>query len=310
MSRIVLAVALAGIVAAGDLPKPAITLSHQITGTVVEYTVAPGETLGRIGARVGVDATTIAANNSLPRAAKLAVGQTLRIDSRHIVPAVVGASVVINIPQRMLFVFEGGTVVQAFPVALGRPTWPTPTGPFSILTKEIDPTWDVPVSIQREMEREGKEPLLKVPPGPDNPLGDRWFGLSLPGVGIHGTNAPASIYHHQTHGCVRLHPDDIRTMFDRVSVGAPGEIVYQPVLLAQIAGRVYVESHRDVYRRFSVSLETLRAAAEQLQLTDAIDWNLTTAVLRENAGIARDVSATPCLTKRFEAVAAEFSVVP
>jgi len=71
---------------------------------------------------------------------------------------------------------------------------PTPTGSFSILTKEVDPTWDVPVSIRREMKREGKTPLVRVAPGPDNPLGDRWLGLSLPGVGIHGTNAPARIY--------------------------------------------------------------------------------------------------------------------
>ena len=294
MSRIVLAVVLASIIAAMDLPQPAINLSHQIAGTLIEHTVAAGETLGTIGARTGVDATTIATTNSLPRGSTLTAGQVLRIDSRHIVPPVAGASVVINIPQRMLFLKEDDTLTQAFPVALGRPTWPTPTGSFSILTKEIDPTWDVPISIQREMEREGKERLLKVTPGPDNPLGDRWFGLSLAGVGIHGTNAPASIYQHQTHGCIRLHPADIRTMFDRVSVGATGEIIYQPVLLAVVDGRVYLESHRDVYRRSSKPLEKLRASAAQLHLTDVIDWSRATAVIRENAGIARDVTAPPC----------------
>jgi len=152
------------------------------------------------------------------------------------------------------------------------------------------------VSIQREMQREGKPPLLKVAPGPDNPLGDRWFGLSLPGVGMHGTNAPGSIYHHQTHGCIRLHPDDIRTIFDRVQVGATGEIVYQPVLLAVVEGRVYVESHRDVYRQYPKPVDRLRTSAELLHLADAIDWNRAASVIREQAGIARDVSAARRVT--------------
>ena len=294
MSRIVLAAALVGVIASVNLPDSVIEVSHQMAGSVIEYTVAPGETLGGIGARVGVDGSTIASMNRLPRLPKLTVGQVLRVDNRHIVPPGAGTSVVINLPQRMLFVFEDGTLTEAFPVALGRPTWPTPTGSFSILTKETDPTWDVPVSIQREMEREGKEPLVKVPPGPENPLGDRWFGLSLPGVGIHGTNAAASIYHHQTHGCIRLHPDDIRTLFDQVSVGATGEIIYEPVLLAAVNGRVYVESHRDVYRRSAKPLERLRLSAEQSHLTDVIDWNLAAAVVRDTAGIARDVTAAPC----------------
>jgi L,D-transpeptidase ErfK/SrfK len=268
-----------------------IQLSRDIAGGVIEYTVAAADTLPAIGSRMGIDVATIAAANGLSRARKLSAGQVLHIDNRHIVPAVRDVSVVVNIPQRMLFLFDEGAFVQAFPVALGRPTWPTPAGRFSILTKELDPIWDVPVSIQREMEREGKPRVLKVPPGPDNPLGDRWFGLSLGGVGIHGTNSPGTIYHHQTHGCIRLHPDDVRTMFDRVPVGATGEIVYEPVLFALVDGRVHLESHPDIYRRFSKPLERLRASADRFHLTDAIDWELASAVIRGNAGIARDITA-------------------
>jgi len=141
------------------------------------------------------------------------------------------------------------------------------------------------------MQREGKKPLIRVALGPDNPLGDRWFGLSLPGVGIHGTNSPGSIYHHQTHDWIRLHPDDIPALFERVQVGAIGEIVYEPVLLAVVDGRVYVESHRDIYRQFSTSLETLRTSADQLHLTDSIEWSLAAHAVREQAGIAREVTA-------------------
>jgi L,D-transpeptidase ErfK/SrfK len=290
MGRIALAGVLVGLVGGVIASEPAIPASHQMVGSVIEYTVARGETLASIGARVGVDVATMAAMNRL-QGAKLTPGQVLTVDARHIVPAVPGAFIVINVPQRMLFLVDDNTPVEGFPVGLGGRTWPTPTGRFLILTKEVDPTWDVPVSIQREMQRQGKQPLIKVAPGPDNPLGDRWFGLSLPGVGIHGTNAPASIYHHQTHGCVRLHPDDVRALFDRVQVGAAGEIIYQPVLLAVVEDRVYVESHRDVYRQFSRPLERLRESADLVHLTEAIDWRLATRVVRDQAGIARDVTA-------------------
>jgi L,D-transpeptidase ErfK/SrfK len=293
MDRFATAAAMAGLLSVFS-SRP-IDLSHEMTGKVIEHTVERGETLASLGARRGVDPATLAADNGLARNSRLVVGRALRIDTRHIAPTVPGGALVINVPQRMLFLFDNGKAQAAFPVALGRPTWPTPTGAFSVLTKEIDPTWDVPTSIQQEMRRAGRRPLTKVAPGPDNPLGDRWFGLSLPGIGIHGTNAPLSIYHHQTHGCVRLHPEDIHALFDRVPIGTAGEIVYQPVLLAVIDGRVYVESHPDVYRRMSHPLERLREGAEHAHLIDAIDWSRAAVVVREAAGIARDVTAA-CVT--------------
>jgi L,D-transpeptidase ErfK/SrfK len=289
MDRFATAVALAGLL--GVFSSRPIDVSYQMTGQVIQHTVERGETLASLGARHGVAPATLAADNGLARNARLVVGRALRIDTRHIAPSLPGAALVINIPQRMLFLFENGTAQSAFPVALGRPTWPTPIGAFSILTKEIDPTWDVPPSIQQEMRRAGQRPLTKVAPGPDNPLGDRWFGLTLPGIGVHGTNAPLSIYRHQTHGCIRLHPEDIHALFDQVPIGAAGEIVYQPVLFAAIGGRVYVESHPDVYRRMSNPLERLREGAELAHLTDAIDWSRAAVVVCEAAGIARDVTA-------------------
>ena len=292
MGRFSLAAALTVFLTALPRATP-VPVSHEIAGTVADYQVKAGDTLSTIGSRLGVDAATIASANLLRQTAKLSPGQTLRIDNRHIVPRRAEASIVINVPQRMLFVFEDASV-RAFPVALGRATWQTPVGRFTVMTKEIDPTWDVPVSIQSEMRRRGGSPLVKVPPGPRNPLGDRWVGLSVPGIGIHGTNAPASIYHHQTHGCIRLHPDDIRELFEILTVGRVGEIVYQPLLLAVVDGHVFLESHPDVYRRFPNQLDQLRSSAEKERLTDAINWSMAVAVISKQEGIARDVTAMPC----------------
>jgi L,D-transpeptidase ErfK/SrfK len=221
-----------------------------ITGGVRSYEVAEGESLTSIAARFGVEVRILARDNGLRANARLEPGDQLIVDHRHVAPATRPDGIVLNVPQRMLFVFRGGEPVQAFPVAVGRSDWRTPIGSFEVAVKETDPVWDVPVSIQAEMAREGKQVLTKVPPGPENPLGDRWLGLTAHGVGIHGTNVPSSVYRFTTHGCIRLHPDDIAALFDLVSVGTPVEVIYEPVLLAAFEhGPTFLEVHRDAYSR-------------------------------------------------------------
>lgn len=262
-----------------------------VTGGVADYTIARGDTLRGIAARFGVDVATLAADNRLDAAARLAIGQVLRIDNRHIVPRGLDAgTVVINIPQRMLF-FDDGTGAAAFPVAVGRRDWQTPLGPFTILITETDPTWDVPASIQEEARRSGRSLPAKVPPGPQNPLGKFWLGLSIPGVGIHGTNAPSSIYGAVTHGCIRMHPDDVAWLFPRVQAGTPGLVRYQPVLLAVVNGDILLEAHRDVYRRADREPRSeARALAEALGLTAWIDWEKADDLLARRPGAARPVA--------------------
>jgi L,D-transpeptidase ErfK/SrfK len=262
----------------------------RLTGGVFVHRVSAGESLLSLGARFGVDYHEIARLNALPPNGAIKAGTAIHVDNRHIVPALQDdVQILINVPQRMLF-YCGGNGEAAFPAALGRRNWPTPLGDFSIVLAEENPTWDVPESIQEEMRREGRPVLGKVAPGPDNPLGDYWLGSSLGSVGIHGTNAPSSIYRHATHGCIRLHPDDIRWLYPRVSVATRGRIVYEPVLLAETDQGVFLEAHPDVYRRASGNpLGDLRATAAAAGVTNRIDWNTAARVLRDRRGIATPV---------------------
>jgi L,D-transpeptidase ErfK/SrfK len=196
----------------------------------------------------------------------------------------------------MVFSFDGGRVDGAFPAAVGRPDkkWQTLTGKFKIVQLREDPTWRVPASIQDEMEEEGKEVIDEVEPGPDNPLGKFWIGLSLPVLGIHGTNRPLSIYSYRTHGCMRLHPDDIEALFDDVELNETGEIVYLPLMLARLDdGRIFLESQRDIYRRGTGGIEAIRALAEINHIGNLIDWVKAEAVVNDMDGIARDVTTSP-----------------
>jgi L,D-transpeptidase ErfK/SrfK len=271
---------------ANDLPP----LAHRVTGGDSDYTVQPGDFLIAIGARFGLPPTLLARQNAIRYDAVIHPGQRFRIHNPHIVPATLDDGLLINLPQSMLFQFSQGNLARAYPVGLGKPTWPTPTGSFKIVARAKNKAWKVPQSIQEEMRRENKMVQEEVPPGPDNPLGTHWLGLSLWGYGIHGTIAPSSVYHFQSHGCIRLHPDDIAELFDQVRVGTPGRLIYQPVLLAVIEdGRILLEVHRDIYKKGIDPAQTVRDLAEANGLSQAIDWPKVDAVIAAQDGLAREV---------------------
>ncbi|MEO6696922.1 MAG: L,D-transpeptidase, partial [Gammaproteobacteria bacterium] len=232
----------------------------------------------------------LARDNGLDSNSRLQPGQALLIDNRHIIPKQLEDGILINLPQRMLFLLQGGSPVVYYPVGLGKPDWSTPTGEFTVLVKEENPTWDVPISIQEEMRREGKAVKTKVPPGPDNPLGKYWLGLSLSGLGIHGTIAPTSIYQFRSHGCIRLHPDDITAFFPLVSDEQEGEIIYAPVLLAQLDdGRIFLEVHRDIYKKGGDPLKRVQKLSADAKIDDQIDWQWVQQVVQRKEGVAREV---------------------
>ena len=269
---------------------PAILLLAQIVGGEFFYSVQTGDSMAGIGARFGVDVRVLAENNTLGTTDRLRVGQRLRIDNRHVVPPLDGVNLVINIPQRMLFQFDQDQVACACPIAAGKPDWRTPIGEFEILSKEEKPTWDVPVSIQDEMRRSGKPVLTHVPPSPENPLGDYWIGLSLPGIGVHSTNAPASIYKLVTHGCIRLHPENAERLFQQVEIGMRGRIIYESVLMTRVSDSVFLEVHPDVYKTESDPIRKVLNAARAQGFMDMLDWSLVNQVIRKRDGIARDVT--------------------
>ena len=264
-----------------------------LTGEITTHSVAPDETWTSLAASFGVEAATIAIDNQLSVDTPLEPGLELVIDNRHIAPAGLGdGEIVVNVPQKMLF-YRDGARVLAFPVAVGRATWHTPAGSFTVARKESDPAWHVPASIRAESARKGKLLPLVVPPGPDNPLGRFWIGLSLAGIGIHGTPFPSSIYQNSTHGCIRLQADSIEDLYSRVTVGTLGRIVYEPVLMAVSGDAIYLEVHQDVYGRSPTpTARYARELANRLGVNDRIDWPIADAEIERRAGVARRVSVT------------------
>ena len=149
------------------------------------------------------------------------------------------------------------------------------------------------MSIQREMAQQGKPVIARMEPSPLNPLGRHWIGLSLPGLGIHGTNAPSSIYAFASHGCIRLHPDDVAELFQRVAAGMTGVLIYQPVIVAVIDGRIWIEAHPDEYRRTTDAAGLVRTLVARTGLGRHVNWALIDDVLRQRHGRAVAVTTAP-----------------
>jgi L,D-transpeptidase-like protein/putative peptidoglycan binding protein len=126
--------------------------------------------------------------------------------------------IVIRRGSNRLFLYNYDRLRRLFRVATGQSTYPTPLGRFTIQVKWRDPWWYPPNSRWAS----GQKP---IPPGPNNPLGTRWMGLSTPGVGIHGTPNPASIGYSVSHGCIRMYIADAEWLFNTVDVGTTVFIV-------------------------------------------------------------------------------------
>lgn len=285
---------------AASAPESAGFRPSAIVGKRFSYTVGKGENLRYVGAKFGVNWRRLAQYNDINPLKPLKAGQVLRIDTRRIVPRQIDDGIVINIPDRTLYYFRNGDVDRIYSVAVGKPkppndpekrAWHTPTGTFRIVGKMKDPTWRVPPSIQKEMKEQGKEVKTVVPPGAGNPLGKYALRTSLPGILIHGTNFPESVYGFSSHGCIRVFPEFMEDLFNAVTVDTAGEIIYEPVkLTVSSGGRVLLEVHRDIYNRQSNLQEQVKTIAQEHRVADRINWDKVKRVLKGMTGVPEDVS--------------------
>jgi L,D-transpeptidase catalytic domain len=144
---------------------------------------------------------------------------------RRDVPAKVGwedlprvYGTVLTIEQRTfkLRLFKRLKLAKTYRVAVGQPAYPTPSGIFSVTSKQVNPVWTAPNSPWA-----GELAGQSVAGGAaNNPLKARWMGLAG-GVGIHGTGQPWSIGTRASHGCIRMTVADVVDLYRRVPLGTP-----------------------------------------------------------------------------------------
>jgi L,D-transpeptidase ErfK/SrfK len=219
-------------------------------------------------------------------------GVEVVVPSRWILPRSRYRGLVINIPEMRMYVFPtnvrpGETVtMRTWAVGIGTEEAPSPIGPFTIRSKDANPTWIVPDDIYRTMDN----PQHVVPPGPENPMGAYRIRLSYGTYAIHGTNDPWSIGRLTTHGCIRLYPEDLEVLYPSVAPGMPGELVYEPIKIGVRDTHVFVEVHADVYGRIHDFDGYARAQAKKAGVEGRIDLERFRAAVQAKRGIPVDVT--------------------
>ncbi|MHB8881429.1 MAG: L,D-transpeptidase family protein [Thermodesulfovibrionales bacterium] len=280
------------------LVAPSLSIAGMLSRQDISYTVVKGDSFSSIGSAFGVDWREIAMDNGLDPSRELRAGRKLRITATRIIPETTQTGIFIDIPGKMLFLFERGIPLMAVPVGLGKPKsdgnrgWETPEGTFTIKGRLKNPDWAVPKSIQEEMRREGLTAKESYPPGPKNPVGGYVLLTTIPGILIHETVDPLSVSRFLSHGCVRVLAKDMEQLFGYAVSGMTGEIVYAPIKIAALSnGRVFMEVNKDVYGKIKdMQAEALRLIKNS-NVTGKVDLTKVAKAVQEQTGIPADVTA-------------------
>ncbi len=130
------------------------------------------------------------------------------------------ASVIVDGAASSVTAFDsGGKILAFYPATVGSVHDPLPVGNWTI--EEVSWYPKFKYNPQLFWDAENKNPRATLPPGPKNPVGVVWIGLSKKHYGIHGTPNPSLIGVTQSHGCVRLANWDAAELGKIVRVGTP-----------------------------------------------------------------------------------------
>ncbi len=277
--------------AAGEATPPA------VLGATRHYRIRSGDTLLDVARWFDLGYNEIVDANPGMDPMLPPVGADVVVPTEWVLPCCTTDGIVVNIPEMRLYYFRrdprdpATTIVDTYPVGLGRDDRRTPRGRFRVEHKNVNPTWYVPESIRREHLRERGDGRRFIPGGaPDNPLGNYRLQLSRRIYGIHGTDIPWGVGMLVTHGCVRLYPEDIAHLFPLVPVGTQVEFTYQPVKAGTRDRSVYVEVHHDIYKYSrSLAAET-RAVLARRRLDGRVERRLLDDAVRSAAGVPMRVS--------------------
>ena len=253
---------------------------HPLIGEYQTYKVQAGDTLYKIARHNDLNPDFIAKLNKLTTG-KVKSGKTIVLPTLHIAPRQPENGIVLNIPERQVYLYRGGKLVGMHPVAVGRADWPTEIGEYKVRNKEVNPKW----TPTKEMVQRADIKDDPVPAGKDNPIGDRWIGWSKPGFGFHSTTAPESIGKVTTHGCLRLFPESAHVMFDQVQEGETIYSEYEPLLIGKRDDRYFLCVLPDIYHKGNATLQRVKILLEREGLLSHVDPGTLRQIVADADGL-------------------------
>lgn len=220
-------------------------------------------------------------------------GARVVIPTQSLLPDAPRSGIVLNLAEMKLYLFEKpGQAPIVYSISPGREGLNTPVGETTVTAKRENPTWTPTERMRKE------DPTLKAtyPPGPDNPLGTHALYLGWPQMRIHGTNKPYAIGRLASSGCIRMYPEAIRDIYQRVPVGTKITSVDQPVKVGWIEDKMYVEvsptqqqstqvdSMAD-WKSYEITAEDMRRITSKAgPAADRIDWEAVRKAVKEHRG--------------------------
>ncbi|WP_192034490.1 L,D-transpeptidase family protein [Halomonas sp. YLGW01] len=308
----------------GHYPLPE---DGDIVGETSTMIAEASDTLLDIGRRHGIGYEEMRRANPDVNVWYPGEGTEIVIPSRFILPPGAREGVVVNVAEMRIYFFpepkDGETPrVETYPVSVGRMDWKTPLGTTSITQMVKNPAWYPPQSIIKEHAEDGRGELPRVvPAGPDNPLGSRKMRLNIPGYLIHGTNRPDGIGMRVTHGCIRMLPEDVEALFEKVGVGTQVRLINKPFKLGWSDGTLYVQAYPYLDEEDGTTVERITNALQQVdEEVTGLDYPVDYARLRDvvevpgGLPVALEYTAPPeptrpakTLYERLELIAADTS---
>lgn len=262
-------------------------------GTASLYTARDEDTLLDIARLHDIGYVEIRIANPHLDPWKPGVGALVTIPGQHLIPDAPHRGIVINLPELRLYYFSPAAAQPlSFPIGVGDEGKETPLGPSRIRAKTRNPVW-VPTPGEH---REDPDLPSRVPSGPDNPMGYYALYVDIPGIAIHGTNKPDSIGRRDSHGCIRLYPEDIEKLYGLVKPGTSVTIVDQPFKLAWIDEVLYLEVHPELSDINAIEAGDPPVAPPSLDADerildavhgdhDLVDWDAVLAAELERSGM-------------------------
>ncbi|MEE2996372.1 MAG: L,D-transpeptidase family protein [Pseudomonadota bacterium] len=221
------------------------------------------------------------------------------LPTAHLLPDGPREGILINLADQRMYLFHpDGSTVDSVPLGIGNEGWDTPKGTTTVVRKKKNPTWYVPKSVLKD------QPELPgvVKPGPDNPLGAHAVYLGWSAYLFHGTNKPYGVGRRVSHGCVRLYPEDIARIFDKIKIGTKVTVIDQAMKIARLEKELWLEVHPNQTQSDEVEktgrLTPAKPPEFEYRLLHAagnlaarIDWQKARAAYRERRGTPLQILA-------------------
>lgn len=266
---------------------------NDIVGKVQWMQAVSGDNFNIIGRRYDVGYFELLEANPGVDPDKVPTGTIVVIPTRFVLPPVAHKGIIISLAEMRLYYFTpDGRSVITYPVGVGRQGWCSPLGITKIIQKTVNPVWNVPASIKKDRAAQGVTLPNSVQPGPENPLGGYCMrlGIDKQTFLIHGTNDFTGVGRRSSSGCVRMLPEDVEYLFQKVAVGTQVNIINSAYKAGWENNKLYLESHvplQEQEANGNADLNAMRNVVNGVikNYSGMVYWNKATRIAKQQNGV-------------------------